>query len=359
MTSLRRLAIAIALATAACGSQDGLPDEPLGAAAAPIAGGVDDAKDTAVLSIVDSDAHELCTGTLIAPNVVLTARHCVADLENLVDGTVECGKATFGAPHAAHAFLVSAAAVIDQGNVDQYDAKEVIVPEGDASVCGADVAVLILTKNVDAKVATPVEPLIAASPAKGSKYAAVGYGNTSEQGTDSGSRRRKDGLAVECLGDACPDGLAASNEWSGDTSLCSGDSGGPAIDGSGRIVGVASRSGLGCVTPVYADLSKRSAWLVASTKHGATVGGYTAPAWTEASVPPDPTPDADAGTSGGSSETGGPAAQSAAPTSAYGKAPGHGCSVVAGQSGGAAAIAWAGAAIALAAARRRAARAGR
>ena len=46
----------------------------------PISGGYSDSEDTAVVGIVSlaNNSLGICSGTLIAPNVVLTAQHCVA-----------------------------------------------------------------------------------------------------------------------------------------------------------------------------------------------------------------------------------------------------------------------------------------
>src|SRR4051794_6715975 len=49
------------------------------------------ASDNAVVYIaINGKSGDYCTGTLIAPNLVLTARHCVSAL----DETVECGAFT-------------------------------------------------------------------------------------------------------------------------------------------------------------------------------------------------------------------------------------------------------------------------
>src|SRR5690606_1577735 len=86
----RASALAIALTAAACGAErdEGAPvlaDED-------IFGGVKDDDATSrsavvALRIKRANNYELCSGTLIAPNVVLTARHCVA---RILTDTVVC-----------------------------------------------------------------------------------------------------------------------------------------------------------------------------------------------------------------------------------------------------------------------------
>jgi len=57
----------------------------------------------------------LCTGTLLAPNLVVTARHCVAPPAG---NTVDCSSATFGPMVAASQVNVTDAPTFDQTNPD-------------------------------------------------------------------------------------------------------------------------------------------------------------------------------------------------------------------------------------------------
>src|SRR5688572_29412581 len=90
-----------AVGLAGCGGADG--EEEVGADFAiaqrqqAIGGGETDSEHTAVLAIATITAEEqgLCTGTLIAPNLVLTARHCVVPTESQL---VNCEDSTFAPP---------------------------------------------------------------------------------------------------------------------------------------------------------------------------------------------------------------------------------------------------------------------
>ena len=125
--------------------------------------------------------------------------------------------------------------------------------------------------------------------AAGEGYFAVGFGLTADGANDSGLRRRRDGLFATCVGEACGVPNVAPTEWGGDTGICSGDSGGPAIDLSGRVVGVTSRGGAGCSAPVYGYTVGWAQWIRDVAGYAAGLGGYAAPSWvTGASAPVDP-----------------------------------------------------------------------
>ena len=200
-----------------------------------IQGGEIDGDDRAAVGIVVHLATQqiTCSGALIAPSVVATARHCVAAPPV---GPVVCGQSPIGDTYPVAAIDVTTTLTSDNSLPSDGGASW---GEGDSrgaggdDVCGFDLALIVLSDVVGAEEAKPFVPRFEPELRAGEGYAAIGFGatcgdlvNNERCRIESGARRRIDGLAVQCAGGGCADaGIAPVSEWLGDRGLCEGDSG--------------------------------------------------------------------------------------------------------------------------------------
>lgn len=193
----------------------------------------------------------LCSATLVAPNLVLTARHCVSDTDSStacsMDGTPVAG-ATVHADRAASSLAIFvgkdgvAADSSIEANATAHGSK--LVVDAATTVCNRDLAFVVLEKKVDA----PVAQIRLGAPLLTEKLSAVGWG-INEMGQLPTSRQERHDIPLIGLGP----GLYPENQNYGygnaefmvGESACAGDSGSPAMAASGAVVGVAARAGNG------------------------------------------------------------------------------------------------------------------
>lgn len=236
-----------------------------------------------------------CTATLLAPNLLLTARHCVSPSTG--EEEVICGRSLFGEPTPATDLYATNAMQLQEDSA-WFQGDSVYVPKEGNDTCGYDVALIILSRNVPAALATPAVPRIDREVLAGESYVAVGYG-LNDSG-HAGARRVRRDLEVACEPGACGLGVRVS-EFVGETGICEGDSGGPALDADGKVVGVVSRGAVDCSLPVYGTVTAWRELITGVALLAAEKGLYEPPFWATSGKSDRPTPVEPAPAPGGAS----------------------------------------------------------
>jgi len=270
-------------------------EEVIARSSAPIIGGVADTTNTWTVGIDIGPGYGICSGTLIAPNLVLTARHCVSKTPTSLDCRPDGGLTTNKviSNYAATSFRVTTAQKI--GNAPIWTVKNVRYIEDPLAntLCGYDLALLELNANTAGFPTKWVAPALV-GPSK-SRYIAIGYGCQTAEGVSGGGcdpRGYRMALDPVQVIDVTETEFAISGR------VCGGDSGGPVWNPTLNVVyGALSRGdgttaeGEGCNYGLYTRTDAHIAWLQKFGKIAATNGGYAPLAWMTATPPP---PDAGA-----------------------------------------------------------------
>ncbi len=294
-----QLALLLSVASlAGCAQEtsDATTEGRIGQLSSAIQGGVNDTNAAHNFAVgVANRFGGVCSGTLIAPNLVMTARHCV--IPPSTDESVTCSD-SFPANVAASALYVTTEPNLFKAK-SYYAVTEIVTPS-DRAFCGNDIALIILEKSVPASEAQPATPVVQfkmTDKRLSGGITAMGYGITNPSAEDSGQRRIRQNIPLLCIpGSKDMDCSGDMAKYSDDVAefvtegyVCSGDSGSGAFDqrsfdkGSPFVMGTLSRGPQTkdkCLAAIYSRTDAHAQLIIDAAKKAAQQGSYELPSWT-------------------------------------------------------------------------------
>lgn len=248
----------LCFAAACSSSADETPTVATGTArSAVIKGKPSDKSQDAVVLLIHYDPNNRsagvgsCTGTLLAPKLVLTARHCVGDTDPVAACAADGKPIQYGAVRGNHP-AKTLYVFTGKDRPDFSGASKIepaakgfkILDNGGKNLCNQDIALIVLDSEITDMPIAPIR--LESDVTKGEMITAVGWGVT-DKTPQPEQRQQRTNVKITNVGPDDSDMMGVPpNEFEVGESICSGDSGGPAFaQETGAVVGVVSRGGGG------------------------------------------------------------------------------------------------------------------
>jgi hypothetical protein len=181
---------------------------------------VDHGFDDSVVRVVSP--HVGCSGTLIAPDLVLTAHHCLADRSEYGD-------------YLSHDVSPDQVRVQLGGDYlpwDEVGVRALVTPPCGFGAGVGDIAILVLSERLEGVPTKAVA--LEAAPHSGLGVEPVGFGRCADS---------TEGIRLQSRLGGSVDRIAPTS-FQLEAAICPGDSGGPGVSAQGEVVGVVSASAL-------------------------------------------------------------------------------------------------------------------
>ena len=196
-----------------------------------------------------------CSATLLAPNLVVTAKHCVYEFSDAPSVCDQSGDPQQGSPgghvtspRPLDSIRFYAGADGRERFVVKQEAPDavakVVLDDKTTMLCSHDLAYVVLDKPLTGR---PIAKMrLGKRPEEGTVVSAAGWGQV-ERGAIPRIRQRRDGMKIRRVGPARPSGAAGGaispRTFETGPGPCNGDSGGSAYDPqSGVAFGVIARA---------------------------------------------------------------------------------------------------------------------